>query len=124
MKFCEKCDNMYYIKISENEGDEKKNDKLVYYCRFCGHEDINLDQSNFKVYKFESENKIKNKNINEFTKYDPTIPHLTTIKCPNESCSCNKIENPDPQDVLYIRYDDENMNYMYMCCLCDFKWKA
>lgn len=118
MKFCEKCDNMYYMKLKDDS------EKLIYYCRFCGHEDNALVETNFKVYKYENKNQIRNKTINEYLKYDPTIPHLTTIKCPNESCTSNRSENPDKQDVLYIRYDDENMNYMYMCCLCNFSWKA
>ena len=119
MKFCEKCDNMYYMKILDEE-----DDKLIYYCRHCGHEDHNLTQNNFKVYKFDSETKIKNKSINEYTKYDPTLPHLRSIKCPNVNCASNREENPEKSDVLYIRYDDKNMYYMYMCCLCDTNWKA
>ena len=42
MKFCIKCDNMYYIKL--NEDDENS---LINYCRKCGHEEqgfvANLD---------------------------------------------------------------------------------
>jgi DNA-directed RNA polymerase subunit M/transcription elongation factor TFIIS len=34
MKFCYKCDNMYYIKISDT-----KDDSLSYYCRVCGNEE-------------------------------------------------------------------------------------
>ena len=117
MKFCENCDNMYYLKNIEQ-------DQLVYYCRHCGNQDYNLDQRNFKVFKYDTETKIKNKTINEYTKYDPTLPHLSSMKCPNQSCKSNKSENPEASDVLYIRYDDKNMSYMYMCCLCDFKWKA
>ena len=37
MKFCSKCDNMYYIKIS--------NDKLVNYCRKCKNEEEMPDDS-------------------------------------------------------------------------------
>ena len=37
MKFCSKCDNMYYIKIS--------NDKLVNYCRKCKHTEDMPDDS-------------------------------------------------------------------------------
>ena len=32
MHFCEKCDNMYYIKVSDSTGN---NNNLVYYCRKC-----------------------------------------------------------------------------------------
>ena len=33
MHFCKKCDNMYYIKVSD-DGSE-----LIHYCRKCGDED-------------------------------------------------------------------------------------
>ena len=26
-------------------------------------------------------------------------------------------------EVVYIRYDNSNMKYVYLCCKCDFKWK-
>ena len=28
--------------------------------------------------------------INEYTKLDPTLPRITTIKCPNIECISNK----------------------------------
>ena len=39
MYFCEKCQNMYYLRLSNNT-----DDALVYYCRNCGYEDKNLHQ--------------------------------------------------------------------------------
>ncbi len=33
MNFCSNCDNMYYIKLSDDESE------LVYYCRNCGNVD-------------------------------------------------------------------------------------
>jgi hypothetical protein len=26
--------------------------------------------------------------------------------------------------VIYIRYDDDNMKYLYMCVTCDTVWKT
>ena len=46
MHFCDKCDNMYYIKISE---DDEKN--LEYYCRNCGNVDNNISKENICVSK-------------------------------------------------------------------------
>ena len=120
MKFCSKCDNMYYMKIV----DDTNPDKLIYYCRNCGNEDHNLTQNNFKVYKYESETQIKTNPINEFTKYDPTLPHLTSIKCPNSNCPSNDEEKNINSDVLYVRYNNVNMSYMYLCCFCDTNWKS
>ena len=61
----------------------------------------------------------KNIHINKYTKYDPTLPHMSTIKCPNLNCSSNKKSNSVASDVIYLRYDDKNMKYVYLCCHCD-----
>ena len=37
MDFCSNCDNMYYIKLENDECD-----KIVYYCRNCGNVDDQL----------------------------------------------------------------------------------
>ena len=46
MHFCAKCENMYYIRISEMDGNQ-----LIYYCRNCGHEDSILTSENICVIK-------------------------------------------------------------------------
>lgn len=115
MKFCEKCDNMYYMKVNEQS-------KLIYVCKNCGNEnEEEIKTENMKVYKYSNETKQKNIQINQYTKYDPTLPHMTNIKCPNPECKCNK-QVDIIQDVVYLRYDDENMKYIYLCCHCDFNW--
>ena len=115
MEFCKNCDNMCYMKIN----DEKK---LIYFCKYCGFEDSETIQTqDLKVLKFSKENKNKDIHINEYTKYDPTLPHMNTIKCPNVECVSNTKPNVQ-QDVVYLRYDDKNMKYMYLCCNCDFNW--
>lgn len=116
MEFCEKCDNMYYMKTNDENN-------LVYYCKYCGHEDSTLIQAkNLKVYKFTKETKAKDIHVNEYTKYDPTLPHTSNIKCPNMECKSNTDSAAYPQDVIYMRYDDGNMKYCYLCCHCDYNW--
>ena len=132
MHFCSVCENMLYIKI-----DEQNFNNLIYYCRKCGNnEDIN--ENNITILKTyfnnddldENENNNTNKtnntneylyNINKYTKYDVTLPRSKNIKCPNPDCSSNKDGN---KEVLYIRYDDNNMHYVYMCSICDKVWKS
>jgi len=119
MHFCEKCDNMYYLKI----GQENANN-LIYYCRNCGHEDTTLTANNICV----SETHIKRNEqkyshiLNEYTKQDPTLPRINTIKCPNQECKSNNDE--EHREVIYIRYDDTNMKYIYLCAKCDTMWKT
>jgi hypothetical protein len=209
---------MYYLKIS----DDKNGDTLIYYCRNCGHEDTTLTAQSICV----SETQLKSGErqythmVNEYTKYDPTLPRINTIKCPNQTCASNgdkkssadkgkevsiekeevaaaantseeeelgqsggageqsskkatkKItvkksktvppaaaaeslvekdptpeaaavvaEEPDTRvkaisvatkintgnserEVIYIRYDDVNMKYVYVCAICDMMWKT
>ena len=60
---------------------------------------------------------------NEYTKLDPTLPRTNTIRCPNSNCETNKTENAE-REIIYIRYDDTNMKYVYMCSTCDSMWKT
>ena len=119
MHFCENCDNMYYLKITETDGNN-----LIYYCRNCGNEDTNLTKDNICVLDTttkQSKNKYSQV-INQYTKYDPTLPRISSIRCPNQSCESN--EDPSKREVIYIRYDDVDMKYIYMCASCDTIWKT
>lgn len=139
MKFCTKCDNMYYISISE-----KDSNVLSYYCRSCGHVDDTLTEEGVCILDTQlKKGKQKfNHIINEYTKMDPTLPRIYNIPCPNtlcsthgskstasssaESSSLDKV-NPDEakqSEVIYMRYDDTNLKYIYICTTCDTVWKT
>ena len=80
---------MYYLKISDEEGESEN--MLIYYCRNCGHEDKNITAENVCVSETQlrrSEKKYSQM-VNEYTKYDPTLPRINTIKCPNHECISN-----------------------------------
>jgi aspartate carbamoyltransferase regulatory subunit len=113
---------MYYIRISEEDGN-----KLIYYCRNCGNEDQYLTKENICVSKIElkrSEQKYSHI-INKYTKLDPTLPRTTSIKCPNQSClsNSNKTDKIE-REIIYIRYDDVNIKYVYLCSNCDTLWRT
>jgi len=88
--------------------------------------------------------------INEYTKLDPTLPRIRNIKCPNPDCTYNsknaskgetkdetkgetKGETKDETkgetkgenlpEIIYLRYDNENMKYIYLCTACNNSWK-
>lgn len=118
MRFCDKCHNMFYIRITDDDGNS-----LTYYCRNCGNEEENKNE-NIRVSKInlkKTEDKYNNI-INKYAKLDPTIPHVTNIPCPNEKCPTNSTEKKVPSDVLYKRYDEDGLKYVYMCCVCDNMW--
>ncbi len=110
----------------------KDEDKLIYYCRNCGNEDTSLatNTRNLYVSKSTIKKEMNYKNvINKYTKLDPTLPRINNIDCPNKECSSNnnsggEQKNNSNKDILYIRYDDKNMKYIYLCSLCDTVWNT
>ena len=119
MHFCSNCQNMYYIRIND-----KDPNKLVYYCRQCGNEDTNITNDNICVSKLQIKKKEKSFDhmINKYTKLDPTLPRINTILCPNPDCETNT-KNTE-REIIYIRYDETNMKYIYVCSTCDTVWKT
>jgi DNA-directed RNA polymerase subunit M/transcription elongation factor TFIIS len=121
MHFCVNCNNMYYIRISNEDGNS-----LVYYCRKCGHEETNLVEDKLCVsktrYKYVDQN--YGNVINKYTKEDPTLPRVNNIPCPNKECSTNKEDGAESREILYIRYDDVNLKFVYLCSSCNTIWKA
>lgn len=120
MKFCEVCDNMYYIGINE-----KNSNQLVHYCRSCGHKDDSVVSENSCILKTQIKKGTQKFNhiINKYTKLDPTLPRIYNVNCPNSACSTNQSAAIKPE-IIYIRYDDDNMKYLYMCVECDHVWKT
>ena len=112
--FCKTC--KYYMYLNQEK------DTLRRVCRNCGYEEeekgglvleIDLKEKTSEGYKIL---------MNEFTKYDPTLPHVNTIKCPNMTCPTNSSNTE--KDVIYIKYDAVNMKYVYICNICDTQWRS
>jgi aspartate carbamoyltransferase regulatory subunit len=53
---------------------------------------------------------------------DPTLPRINNILCPNAECKTNTEDVP--REIIYIRYDNVNMKYVYLCSECDVVWKT
>ncbi len=120
MKFCNHCSNMLYISISEDDSNE-----LVYYCRNCGEKDEALTSENICVLETQlkkGEQKF-NHIINKYTKKDPTLPRISNVKCPNQQCHTNVKDGVVPE-IIYMRYDDDALKYLYICVTCDTVWKT
>jgi len=118
MHFCGKCDNMYYLRLSE-----ANSNKLIHYCRNCGNEETITNNESICI---SNNDLIKNDQkykyiINKYTKLDPSLPRTNTIKCPNQSCPSNKEDGT--REIIYVRYDDDNVKYIYICSSCNFSWK-
>ena len=80
--FCPTC--RYYLYLDQD------NKTLRRICRNCGYQEedkkgglileIDLKEKTSEGYKIL---------MNEFTKQDPTLPHVNTIKCPSDGCKSN-----------------------------------
>lgn len=156
MHFCVNCDNMYYIRLSEEDPNS-----IVYYCRSCGHENKNISLNSVTISKtsFKNMKQKYNSILNKYTKLDPTLPRINTIKCPNQSCKSNHdggeeggvvveskkkrsgeasekageageapvvgaVASENKREIIYLRYDDINMNFVYLCPTCDTVWNT
>jgi aspartate carbamoyltransferase regulatory subunit len=42
--------------------------------------------------------------------------------CPNKDCPTNT--DGVEREIIYIRYDDSNMKYIYLCSTCDTVWQT
>jgi hypothetical protein len=141
MHFCARCDNMYYICIDpgtatpESESDTGSNgsSSLVHYCRNCGHREPVREEICVSKLQIKSTAQNYGNIINRYTKLDPTLPRIGHVKCPNALCASNPQTSDSssgsgsasvPREVIYIRYDEENMKYVYLCAVCDALWST
>lgn len=115
MKFCS-CGYYLYLKMVENR-------MCVRACKNCGYSEEESEGSLI------SETLIKERAsegykivLNEFTRQDPTLPHLHTMKCPRGECKSNV--GSVPKDVIYIKYDPANLKYLYICNVCGEHWRS
>ena len=118
--FCQECHNMTFIYL-----DEDKN--LIHYCKACERSEPFTEESLQKpIYsmdfrKFDTSAVI---NRNKYITQDITLPKIEgnpNIKCTNEECI--SIKEKQASSVTYIKYDAEEMKYIYICNHCGQKWK-
>ena len=115
MKFCPNCENLFYLHIDD--------DTVQYQCRKCGKiEDIQEDCTISRTFCNQPRQNVQN-SINQYTKLDPTLPRINFLKCPNESCENHKDEVED-REIIYVRYDNAQMKYIYICSKCDTVWES
>jgi DNA-directed RNA polymerase subunit M/transcription elongation factor TFIIS len=110
--FCPTCKNYLYPQVEDN--------KLTRICRTCGfqvEDKGGLVMETFVQQKSTDSYKIL---VNEFTRQDATLPYLTDLKCPNAQCDSNK--GKASKKIYYIKYDRENLKFVYICSSCEQTW--
>jgi DNA-directed RNA polymerase subunit M/transcription elongation factor TFIIS len=110
---------MYYIGLNVEDSN-----KLTYYCRNCRYKDETITEEGVCVLntQFKKGEQKFNHVINQYTKLDPTLPRIYNLKCPNPECKNTKEDKTT--EVIYLRYDDSNLKYLYICTECDTTWKT
>jgi DNA-directed RNA polymerase subunit M/transcription elongation factor TFIIS len=119
--FCDNCDNVMYVYLDKNvESEQYEAPKLYLYCKKCQNKQEyrgNLLYNNDHYVDLS-----ESINSNKFINYDITLPHIKSdnIKCPNSECV--SITEGKKSDIIYIKYDKDNMKYIYSCNYCSQKW--
>ena len=115
VNFCKNCDNILYL-YKESDGDD-----LYYCCKACSNQ-VKIEEKMKKVYTNTNDTVDISESINSNTyiTHDITIPSIQNnpnIKCQNVSC-------PGEETLIkFIKYDEVNMKYIYICSHCGYKWK-
>lgn len=119
MKFCEVCDNLLYIKdIEIKDAEDDETNELTLYCKNCNFTTTQADPIVIDS-QFNNESKYK-QYLTPNIKYDPTLPRVNNITCKNSSCTKSAEQN---NEVIYLKYDAKNMNYIYFCVHCEHFWQ-
>ncbi len=118
--FCPVCRNYLFAQIESDEEEQT----LLRLCKNCGYKqtqvkgglvsEIVLGERSAEGYKIL---------LNEFTREDPRLPHIHgTIKCPDPTCPSNK--QGQESDIIYMKYDQVNLNFLYICYVCKYTWHS
>jgi DNA-directed RNA polymerase subunit M/transcription elongation factor TFIIS len=119
MRFCPVCS--YYLFLQAGEK------KLALVCRHCSYTTEMRPQSSEEALILETSfsgqtTAASATQLNDYTKLDPTLPHLKTIPCPNTTCPTQA--DPATRDILYIKTDAKNLKFQYCCAVCNTQWAS
>ena len=115
--FCKECFNLTYLHTDEDNN-------LIHLCKNCDKFEEFTGKSNC-IYSVEF-NELDVSHIinsNKYIMHDKTIPSIKNninLKCPNDECTTNteKIDT----SFKYMKHDNKNMKYTYICETCGQKW--
>ena len=117
IRFCSVCDNYLYLQV------EGETQTLQRMCRNCGFKDTEDQGGLVSEMHIEQRSAEGYTLINEFTLKDKRLPHLYgTMKCISDKCP--SATQGKESDIVYIKYDTENLRYIYMCYLCQATWRS
>ena len=59
---------------------------------------------------------------NPYITDDPPLPRFKNIVCKNDECPTNT-EGAN-REIIFIKYDNKNLKYLYICSTCKCSWKT
>jgi hypothetical protein len=118
LRFCPVCNNSVFFQDNKVAG-------LSLMCRHCGfNQPMNPANSEEALILETTFGTAKDTSavaqLNEYTKLDPTLPHLKTIPCPNAACP----STPETRKILYKKTDVKNLKFEYSCTTCQAAWSS
>ena len=144
MQFCPTCDNKLYMRIHRESDDEKiagqshhkpniTSSPLVLYCKNCTfftelkdtgtNLPVTFDPCMYRSNYSKEHPLYYSTIVNTYTVNDPTLPRTSDMPCPNNECKTKHDDDCIPE-VLYIRYNDDDMKYLYICKHCKWCWRT
>lgn len=133
-KFCDLCDNMYYITLrgggsadGADAGSGAQAPRLTYTCKHCGNiaEDDEGAEGNgvtcVMFTNYTDDQTVYKQYTTPYIKYDMTLPRVTNIVCPAKDCTRPAAAE---QRVIYVKYDPTSLKYLYYCDHCGAFWKS
>ncbi len=137
MNFCPKCENYLYLEQGSADVNLPAEGTVKQYflnqrCRTCGYVKADYEGGlvNETIVQERASEGYKIL-LNEFTRQDPTLPHVSTLPCPNTNgnpltnkAPCKTYTEGKPRDVIIIKYDAQNMKYLYICNVCEEQWRS
>ena len=128
--FCPDCGYILFLKKNKDKEDNVIDiryspDSLLNYCKNCNY-DTEFKHENTVVFKknYSDTYQVENKIQNDYLIYDPTLPRVYNIDCINENCVSNAPEEEEPveKEIIFIKFDEDNMKYLYLCKHCKASW--
>lgn len=135
MHFCSVCDNVLHMQIGAVE-DKKTTESttipLLLYCKHCPFTlefDQSKDNTHTQVFNpcmyrsnYSSNHPLYFSTlVNKYTFDDPTLPRMQ-CSCPNTNCPTHSKTHDLSPEVIFVRYDDQEMQYLYLCQHCRQCW--
>ncbi len=119
MEFCDICDNLLYLRTTNNIN-------LIKYCKHCNFmkDDEVTGQVALKVAEslYSDDDLLYLQFQNKYLRCDPTLPRVSDPAIPCASTTCTKPED-SPNQVLYVKYHPVHMKYLYCCDYCGHTWR-